>query len=121
MGYLLLDVMDKGGEDKGLYCTNCHNMLSRELYKADHLTDAVLQKGETLRNRTLPEIAGKTHFTARPVNQYADVVKIRITPRQDKKIRDMEVDRQDVLNVRIRFAGLAPGGALAFDLMEILR
>ena len=55
--YLLLEVMKSGGADKGLYCTNCHNRLSRELYKADHLSDAVQQKGRTLRDQPLDRIA----------------------------------------------------------------
>ena len=55
--YLLNEVAYTDGKDKGLYCTNCHNMMSRELYKADHLTDAILQKGQTLRNKNLKEIA----------------------------------------------------------------
>jgi len=55
--YLLDEVMNTGGEDKGLYCTNCHNRLSRELYKADHLTNAELQEGQTLRNQDLGKIA----------------------------------------------------------------
>jgi len=55
--YLLSEVMMTKGKDKGLYCTNCHNMLSRELYKADHLTDAVNQTGQTLRNQPLEKIA----------------------------------------------------------------
>lgn len=54
---LLSEVMNTKGKDKGLYCTNCHNMLSRELYKADHLTDAVTQTGQTLRHQPLEAIA----------------------------------------------------------------
>ncbi len=54
---LVSEVATVKGKDKGLYCTNCHNMLSRELYKADHLTDAVQQTGRTLRNRPLKQIA----------------------------------------------------------------
>jgi len=56
-GYLLSEVMVTGEGDKGLYCTHCHNRLSRELYKADHLKDAVSQTGETLRRGSLQEIA----------------------------------------------------------------
>jgi len=54
---LLSEVMTVKGKDKGLYCTHCHNLLSRELYKADHLTDAVKQTGRTLRNQPLERIA----------------------------------------------------------------
>jgi hypothetical protein len=41
---------------RGLYCTNCHNHLTRELYRYDHLHNAVLQEGETLRNKSIGEI-----------------------------------------------------------------
>jgi hypothetical protein len=46
---------DKGG--KGLWCTNCHNQLSRELYQRDNLENAFRQTGTTLRNKSLDEIA----------------------------------------------------------------
>jgi hypothetical protein len=36
----------KGG--KGLWCTNCHNQLSRELYQRDNLKNAFKQTGETI-------------------------------------------------------------------------
>ncbi len=45
----------KGG--KGLWCTNCHSQISRELYQRDNLTNAFKQQGTTIRNKTLPEIA----------------------------------------------------------------
>lgn len=60
---LLSEVAKTNGKDKGLYCTHCHNLLSHELYKADHLTDAVLQTGQTLRNRPLEEIAASIGVT----------------------------------------------------------
>jgi len=31
---------------RGLYCTNCHNHLSRELYRLDDLRDADLKRGK---------------------------------------------------------------------------
>jgi len=46
---------DKGG--KGLWCTNCHNQLTRELYQRDNLSNAFKQEGATLRNKSLDEIA----------------------------------------------------------------
>lgn len=46
---------DKGG--KGLWCTNCHSQISRELYQRDNITHAFKQEGETLRNKSLEEIA----------------------------------------------------------------
>ena len=38
---------NKGG--KGLWCTNCHSQLSRELYQRDNLTNAFKQTGTTNR------------------------------------------------------------------------
>ena len=64
-------------------------------------------------------IIGETHFTARPVQQSVYVIRIRITPEQDAWILDKGIRRQDVIKARVRFAGLAPSGALAFDLLEI--
>jgi len=45
----------KGG--KGLWCTNCHNQLSRELYQRDNLKNAFMQTGSTIRNKSLGDIA----------------------------------------------------------------
>lgn len=64
-------------------------------------------------------IVGKTHFTARPVMQSTEMVMIQITPEQDAWMTKQGIRRQDVLKARVRFAGIAPGGALAFDLLEI--
>ena len=41
---------------RGLYCTNCHNHLTHELYRFDDLRDAVLQEGKTLRNKSVGEV-----------------------------------------------------------------
>lgn len=46
-----------GENGKGLWCTNCHNQLSRELYQRDNLTQAFWQKGETIRGDSLEDIA----------------------------------------------------------------
>lgn len=46
-----------GEGGKGLWCTNCHNQLTRELYQRDNLTHAFKQEGDTLRNKSLEEIA----------------------------------------------------------------
>jgi mono/diheme cytochrome c family protein len=43
-------------ELRGLYCTNCHNALSQELYRYDDLKDAASQAGKTLRNRSMGEV-----------------------------------------------------------------
>jgi hypothetical protein len=41
---------------RGLYCTDCHNLLSQTLYKYDNLSNVVTQKGKTLRNKSIREI-----------------------------------------------------------------
>jgi hypothetical protein len=64
-------------------------------------------------------IVGETHFTARPVQQPIHMIRIRITPEQDAWLRDKGVRRQDVVKARVRFAGFAPNGTLAFDLLEV--
>ncbi len=46
------------GTIRGLYCTNCHNQLSHELYRSDDLRDAAAQEGKTLRNRSIEEVIG---------------------------------------------------------------
>ena len=63
----------KDGKIRGLFCTNCHNQLTQELYKADLIHDAAQQTGKTLRNKPIRDVikavAGgnmtkfKTHFT----------------------------------------------------------
>jgi len=65
-------------------------------------------------------ILGETHFTARPIKQLLHTIHIQITPRQEAWIRAAGIERQDAIRARIRFAGIAPGSALAFDLLEIL-
>jgi len=46
-----------GQGGKGLWCTNCHNQLSRELYQRDNLQNAFKQTGESIRSLPLDEIA----------------------------------------------------------------
>jgi hypothetical protein len=47
------NVANDSGADKGIWCTNCHTQLQRELYEADHLTNAVKPgAGETARDAT---------------------------------------------------------------------
>jgi mono/diheme cytochrome c family protein len=43
-------------EIRGLYCTNCHNHLTHELYRYDDLRDAGSQEGKTLRNKPIGEV-----------------------------------------------------------------
>ena len=56
--YLLENVAIVDGELRGLYCTNCHNHNAQALYKTDNLiTPQNPGEGETLRNKSLKEIA----------------------------------------------------------------
>lgn len=57
-------------DGKGLYCTNCHDLSARLLYKTDHLKDIVAQTGETLRSRDLREILAA--FRKMENGRYAD-------------------------------------------------
>jgi hypothetical protein len=43
-------------DGNGMYCTNCHNLASRLLYKADTLTSVLSLAGRTLRNSSVPEM-----------------------------------------------------------------
>ena len=43
-------------EIRGLYCTNCHNKLSVELYRYDNLDNVITQEGKTLRNKSINEV-----------------------------------------------------------------
>lgn len=58
---------DQGG--KGLWCTNCHNQLSRELYQRDNLENAFKQTGTTLRNKSLDEIASAIGVSKRELEE----------------------------------------------------
>ena len=55
--WLQTNVSKIGNNGKGLWCTNCHSQLSRELYQRDNLTNAFKQEGKTIRNKSLEEIA----------------------------------------------------------------
>lgn len=56
--YLKKNVAYEGGKYKGIWCTNCHNQLTRELYQRDNLKSAFKPgDGETLRNKSLAQIA----------------------------------------------------------------
>jgi len=65
-------------------------------------------------------ILGETHFTARPVNQPLDIIQVVITPEQEAWIRERRIARQDAIRLRVRFKGIAPGSALAFQLLEVI-
>jgi hypothetical protein len=55
--YLQKNVVTENGKYKGLWCTNCHNQLTREFYQRDNIKDAFEQTGDTLRNKSLDQIA----------------------------------------------------------------
>ena len=44
---------------RGLYCTNCHNHLTHELYRYDDFVDPVRQEGRTLRSKPIDEVVAK--------------------------------------------------------------
>ncbi|NIV07738.1 MAG: hypothetical protein GWN61_16585, partial [candidate division Zixibacteria bacterium] len=58
------------GEGRGLYCTNCHNLGSRLLYKADTLRHVLSLEGQTLRNRSMEKIL--TALRQMEKGRYAD-------------------------------------------------
>jgi len=64
--WMLQNVMNDG---QGLYCTNCHNVGSRLLYKADALKNFD-QAGETLRNQPMDTITEA--FQSMDGGRYAD-------------------------------------------------
>ena len=51
---------DEHGKDakelRGLYCTNCHTKIAQKLYEIDNITNDSLQKGKTVRNKSLKEM-----------------------------------------------------------------
>ncbi len=58
--WLQVNVSRQNGQMKGLWCTNCHNGLSKELYKYDRLTPGEAfnpNPNHTLRGKSLEEIA----------------------------------------------------------------
>lgn len=65
-------------------------------------------------------ILGETHFSARPVNQPLNMIQVEITPDQEAWIRERGIERQDAIRLRVRFKGIAPGSALAFELLELI-
>lgn len=99
--YLLFDVMSSGDGDKGLYCTNCHNRLSRELYKADHLTDAVRQEGKTLRGGSLDAIAAGLGLSRKAlISDYLDPrVPLKGEDKDSGVLRTWDRDGQKIADI----------------------
>jgi len=80
-------------EGKGLYCTHCHNLGSRLLYKWDELDDAIAQTGmpvmtgPTLRNQEMGAILGA--FRSMEESRYAtytaeDFFDPKVTPGKNR-------------------------------------
>ncbi len=65
-------------------------------------------------------VLGKTHFTARPIDQYGHVIRIRITPQQHEWFKSNGIERQDIINAKVRFAGVSVKQTIAFELLEVL-
>lgn len=65
--WLKTSVMGRG---KGLHCTNCHNLGSRLLYKADQLENVLTWEGTTLRNKNIDEVV--TALRKMDKGRYAD-------------------------------------------------
>ncbi len=58
---------------RGLYCTNCHNMIAQTLYRTDDLVNAQRLEGRTLRNRSLEEmVAAMTGGDKKRFKELAD-------------------------------------------------
>ncbi|MBI4456630.1 MAG: hypothetical protein HY644_12120 [Acidobacteria bacterium] len=56
--YLQKNVVYENGRYKGLWCTNCHNQLTRELYQRDNLKNPFApSEQETIRGKSLAQIA----------------------------------------------------------------
>ncbi len=66
---------DKDGKMKGLWCTNCHNQISRELYKHDKLTAGnafTAAPDNTIRDDSLEEIAQQLGMTVEELTASLD-------------------------------------------------
>ncbi len=61
-----------GKHGKGLWCTNCHNQLSRELYQRDNISQAFKQEGTTLRNKPLSQIAAGIGVNMKTLEEMMD-------------------------------------------------
>ena len=73
--WLKENVSREGGEFKGLWCTNCHNQVSRELYKADNLAPGEAfnpDPSHTIRDDSLEEIAQKIGVTVDQLKEMLD-------------------------------------------------
>jgi cysteine-rich repeat protein len=66
---------EKGPSGKGIWCTNCHNQLSRILWQADNLATGEAfdpDPAHTLRDNTLAEIAAELGVTEETIQSMID-------------------------------------------------
>lgn len=84
--------------------------------EADPLTGAVRRAGqETKRQPGSPVLA-------RPIAQNSKVIRIRIAPEQEARIREETASgRKTAVRARVRFAGIAPGGLADFELLAVVK
>ncbi|MBI3794481.1 MAG: hypothetical protein HY280_07105, partial [Nitrospinae bacterium] len=72
--YLEKNVVFENGKYKGLWCTNCHNQLTRELYQKDNLRNPFFPSAdETIRGKSLEQIASAIGVTKEVlISRYID-------------------------------------------------
>jgi cytochrome c553 len=69
------DASDQGESGKGIWCTNCHNQLSRVLWQADNLAPGEAfdpDPGHTLRDDTLADLAAELGVTEATIHSMID-------------------------------------------------
>ncbi len=79
------NVSNEGGKGKGLWCTNCHNNLSRELYRHDNLQAGKAfepDSDNTIRDKGLEEIAQSLGWT---MDQLVANMDPKVQPDKDGK------------------------------------
>ncbi|MBI5748258.1 MAG: hypothetical protein HZA00_03960 [Nitrospinae bacterium] len=72
--YLQKNVAYEGGKYKGLWCTNCHNQLTRELYERDNLINPFNpSEGESIRAKSITQIANALGISEQElISKYID-------------------------------------------------
>jgi hypothetical protein len=74
-GWIKTNVSRQGGTMKGLWCTNCHTELSKELYRNDHLEPGEAfqpDPDDTLRSKSLKDIALALGLNSDQIVDYLD-------------------------------------------------
>ena len=80
--WLQESVARRNGQFKGLWCTNCHNDVSKELYKSDRLEPGEAfhpNPDHSLRGKSLEEIAQGLHMSVADLTAQLDP-KVRLDP-----------------------------------------